>query len=1039
MLLLRRKFMRFLLFTLISALALAALCPSQVPVVLREDFREVEAHIPVESVDLSCEFLSLQRLGPGARELKLSFHPNVANDPHYVWNGECDGPTLLAFGFRSRLDLSSIESSVRLRTKVVGESKLHLALQADGKWYAAANEISDEDDWTEHEIVLADVEWRLLDAKAARLGETVAAPTFNSVTSIGFASPVKPNSSSNCTRLDWFEICSTSAQITPERGEPFGGFFEADVPLLRSAMVVRGGLMPNRTRRGVIVHVGGNTWGCFDPDLLRWSAFWTALPDAAPISLDSMAAVSYPARSAKATQPPHLVGEIFMTSFEQPGVSRGRKAMADPRTAKIVGKSDSVGPLPAPEWEFKGVTLSGRTPVIHYSVSGCKVDEILHAFAPSGSGEGSNPKSGSIGVKRLIRIAPSTHDLVFRIGQNNGEGGGHAKNEKTMVIPASKQTRTVSLVYSPNDAGQILGAGFPEIKPAAINLGAEVEVQHPDGMDNAAASVNASLLVRSLKIPQGPRKIRPTDIGFLANGDALITTLDGDLWRLSDPEQNQSTWRRVATGLFEPMDIEIGEDDAIYVLGRDQVSRLYDDNNDGQIDRFMNASNAFLQTLHTRDFATSLALDPDGSFLIAKGGIMDSGGGFNELSRHRGSILRLPKDGTTADVLAVGLRIPFLGRRDDGSIFASDQQGHFVPSTPLHRVGPGKPFLGFDPTKHDEQPVASPVLWFPYQANRSGAGFTSLSPQAFPSAPGAFTHVSWNGRLFPIQTPDEGSDFAWRLPLQLDFPTLNAATHPITGTLYVIGLGISGYLPTTKNKIGLAGVRQVGNMVVPKQVHVEPRRLQIDLDQPLLADQQLLLTGMRFFNLRRTASYGSGHYRWDGKPGEHVIVPSAMSLNRERLQLEWTLPNIYQADVLVLNLFVVDSSAAGTSYPLEVYLKPNHLPEPNAADLAAVSQRETAPDQQLLPGNAAAGKKVFNRYACAGCHSLNGEKVVGPPLNGVHGRHRELSDIDGFLRQALLNPNQVIADGYPAVMPPYAGVILAQELEHLIAYLKTLK
>lgn len=1036
MLLSGRKFMRFLLHTLIQVLALAVLSPGQAPLILREDFREVDAHIPVESVDLSCEFLSLQRLGPGARELKLSFHPEVANDPHYVWNGECDGPTLLAFRFNSALDFSSADSAVRFCTKVVGESKLHFALQADGKWYASAHEISNQANWAEHEMVLAEARWRLLDTKSAELKESTAAPSFKNVTSFGFVSPIKPNGSSNCTRLDWFEIRSTSAQMTPERGEKFGGFFEADVPLLRSAMIVRGGLKPNRSRRGVIVHAGGNTWACFDPDLLRWSAFWTTPFDVAPLSLDSMAAVSYPARSAKASQPPHLVGEILMTSSEQPGVNTGRIAISDPRTARIVGKSDPVGPLPAPEWKFEGVTLSGRTPVIQYSVSGCRVEEIVRVRGGSDQG---GKGSSFPGVERLIRIAPSVHDLIFRLGQNKGGGGGHIGNEKSMIIPASTRTRTVSLIYSHNDTGQVLGASFPEIEPAASNFGAEIPVKHAAGKDQPSPTANANLAVRTLEIPQGPRKIRPTDIGFLANGDALITTLDGDLWRLSDPEQNQSTWHRVATGLFEPMDIEIGENDAIYVLGRDQVSRLYDDNHDGQIDRFVNASHAFLQTLHTRDFATSLALEPDGSFLVAKGGIMDAGGGFNELSRHRGSILRLPKDGTSADVLAVGLRIPFLGRRQDGSIFASDQQGHFVPSTPLHRVGPGKPFLGFDPTKHDEQPLTSPVLWFPYQANRSGAGFTTLSKQAFPSAPGAFTHVSWNGRLFPIQTPNEGSDFAWCLPLQLDFPALNAATHPVTGTLYVIGLGISGYLPTTKNKIGLAGVRQVGNMVVPERVHIEARRLQIDLAQPLLADQQLLLTGMRFFNLRRTASYGSGHYRWDGKPGEHVIVPVAMALSKERTRMEWTLPNLYQADVLVLNLFVVDSRAPGTSYPLEVYLKPDHLPKPNPADLVAVAQREAAPGQKLLPGIAAEGKKVFNRYACAGCHSLTGEKVVGPPLNGVHGRHRELSDIDSFLRLALLDPNQTIADGYPAVMPPYAGVIPAQEFEHLIAYLKTLK
>ena len=37
-----------------------------------------------------------------------------------------------------------------------------------------------------------------------------------------------------------------------------------------------------------------------------------------------------------------------------------------------------------------------------------------------------------------------------------------------------------------------------------------------------------------------------------------------------------------------------------------------------------------------------------------------------------------------------------------------------------------------------------------------------------------------------------------------------------------------------------------------------------------------------------------------------------------------------------------------------------------------------------LAGPAAKGQQLFVQYKCGECHSLSGERIVGPPLNGLY-------------------------------------------------------
>ena len=94
-----------------------------------------------------------------------------------------------------------------------------------------------------------------------------------------------------------------------------------------------------------------------------------------------------------------------------------------------------------------------------------------------------------------------------------------------------------------------------------------------------------------------------------------------------------------------------------------------------------------------------------------------------------------------------------------------------------------------------------------------------------------------------------------------------------------------------------------------------------------------------------------------------------------------------------------------------------------------------------LLGNAAVGEEIFRQNpaaSCIRCHQLKGEGgLIGPPLDGIAARKQP-----DYLRQSLLEPQAVLAEGYPAEvspMPPFGVLLTPQEIEHLMAFLLSLK
>lgn len=124
-----------------------------------------------------------------------------------------------------------------------------------------------------------------------------------------------------------FALCLITKSLVAE--EASGPFLEPAASFISSALVIEDGAKINPVRRRLIIPLPDDHWACFDPDLLRWAAVWKAPEGSLPFSLDSMAAISYPKGTAKASSPPQLVGQLIIAAPELPGGGPGYQTLPD--------------------------------------------------------------------------------------------------------------------------------------------------------------------------------------------------------------------------------------------------------------------------------------------------------------------------------------------------------------------------------------------------------------------------------------------------------------------------------------------------------------------------------------------------------------------------------------------------------------------------------------------------------------------------------------------------------------------------------------
>jgi cytochrome c oxidase subunit II len=89
------------------------------------------------------------------------------------------------------------------------------------------------------------------------------------------------------------------------------------------------------------------------------------------------------------------------------------------------------------------------------------------------------------------------------------------------------------------------------------------------------------------------------------------------------------------------------------------------------------------------------------------------------------------------------------------------------------------------------------------------------------------------------------------------------------------------------------------------------------------------------------------------------------------------------------------------------------------------------------------GKALFAQLGCATCHRSD-VQGRGPNLNGLYNKPVLLEDgrtvvaDDNYLRESILNPTAKIVKGFNTAMPTFQGIVSDDQLNALVAYVKSL-
>lgn len=90
------------------------------------------------------------------------------------------------------------------------------------------------------------------------------------------------------------------------------------------------------------------------------------------------------------------------------------------------------------------------------------------------------------------------------------------------------------------------------------------------------------------------------------------------------------------------------------------------------------------------------------------------------------------------------------------------------------------------------------------------------------------------------------------------------------------------------------------------------------------------------------------------------------------------------------------------------------------------------------------GGLLYQRRGCTSCHSIDGTKRTGPTFQALFGSEHPLVSgesvkvDENYVRESILEPKAKIVAGYGPVMPSFKGQLSDDDIDSIIAYLKTL-
>lgn len=866
-----------------------------------------------------------------------------------------------------------------------------------------------------------------------------------------------------------------------ELDSPHASFVEEDFPFFSQTVDAREfGEAPqkdNLTPRGLVFPLSNGVVACFDTDLLRWSLIWKRNDQGEYLTMDGMGPGSYrlPSFKAPAGQEslPRPIGTPLAASGLHPGWNAGPKPVTiDPRERGDADEGEvGLGPLPAEMGRWEGVRLVAGGAQLEYTIAGTKVIERILPV-------------GADGAVRQLEVGPRKKTLWLHLGKSAKgvqvlHNGKPVKASAVSLPPSGKATRH-DMVFT---EGSAKAGEFPTSQPEKSTppprrwkTTLTTRTRRASEDDEARNAYVYDEIPLPVENPW-KRNVRLSGLEFFPDGRAAFITFDGDVWIASPQAGSEKskketwTWQRFASGLHEPMGLAL-VDGLVHVFGRNGITRLHDEDGNGEADFHENFSNIVPQTAETREFAMDMVAARGGGFYLAKGGQVGSTRGIAN-----GTVVKVAPDGQSYEVISTGLRQPYFGYDAERDFLtSSDQQGHWKPATPIYRIEKGR-YFGFQPAKLKDKavhpaPIDRPEVWIPHFINASGASQVWIGEgDRMGALNGSLVHLGFNRpELFKIYLDEKRKQGAVVSVLS-GFPTglLRGRVNPADGLLHLCGFKIWG--TSGLETSGFFRVRPGGGENwIPERIEAGARgvllRFPRELD-PALSSQPAGYSVDRW-NYQQTHNYGSGNFKLDGSPGQESLPVSSVTLSEDRRSVFLGIAGMRPSHSLRVTYRLPVAGAGGLPRIGHAFLTVHGLEEIDLekagfgkVEIDLTVTEDMIKQEAAVEPTAELGQQIATQYGCLACHAAGdhvppttaeggAETVVGPPWNRLWRSRREFSDgsfvkavDETYLRESILDPPRRVAEGFEIEktgvgMPSYLGVLKDHEIDSLILYIKSL-
>lgn len=548
-------------------------------------------------------------------------------------------------------------------------------------------------------------------------------------------------------------------------------------------------------------------------------------------------------------------------------------------------------------------------------------------------------------VKGNLRI-PESSSYNFRIISDDGSRlyidnevvadnwGFHGPDAKDAEVYLKAGDHPIEIEYFQGGSGGALSlqwfnrdAGRFELVPA------DMLFVSPDDYRETKEYVPAGQLTKSIPGDQQwlagvhpafdlfqarPESFKPRvgGIDFLSEDEMVVCTWDslGPVYlvknfRAEDPEDIEVSL--IASGLAEPLGIQVVDED-IYVLQKQELTRLIDHDGDRIIDEYETVSDDWRVSANFHEFAFGLVYQ-DGYFYGALAtAILPGGASAQPQIPDRGKIIKISKEDGSVEFLAHGLRTPNgIGIGVDNEIFVADNQGDWLPASKINHVKPGA-FYGsrsvdFEGTADLE--MTYPVVWLP----QDDIGNSPSTPLLLDKGPykGQMIHceVTHGGikRVFVEKVNGNYQGAVFRFSQGLEAGINRMAWAP-DGSLVVGGIGVSGnWGQTGKLKYGLQRMVYNGNSVFEMlSVSARSNGFEVEFTEPIKEGQKVSAENFLIeqFYFEPTPQYGGP------KLGVEELKPINFYLSDNRKKIFFELDGLKEKHVVyfrVIKPFMSDT------------------------------------------------------------------------------------------------------------------------------------